>query len=195
MNPATPQHSNELHFLIKSLNYLRTHWWLFLCELIALQILPLYMYSKKAPVYESSGSVLIDTSRRMAYQSVVSGPNFYDWSGGSRKANITLLLTGQEVMERFRIALVESYNNEGRPLPLRSLFPAGVSLPAVLLKTKITLTSDRTSDIYYIQCRGENPDVPFNLCSIYMGIVAVSYASPHVMGKGTNKCISITIFL
>src|SRR6478609_7258057 len=108
---------NEFQILLKALSYFRTHWWLFVLEIAAIYGVSLYQFKRTTPVYQSDATLLIDTSRRQLYQSMVM-PGV---SGGAnaRKQNMAHLLTSQEVMERFRNQFSDFYNAEGRPTHLR----------------------------------------------------------------------------
>ena len=118
---------NEFHLLIKALTYFRTHWWLFLLEVVAIYSVSLHTFYKTAPQYDSRATILIDSSRRQIYQSVMPG---LMGNNNARKQNMANLLSGAEIMERFRTQLTDYYNSEGRPPHLRAYFPGGTAFPA-----------------------------------------------------------------
>lgn len=168
----TSQPVNELQLLLKAIGYVRTHWWLMVLEAMVIYGFSLNQFYRTPPVFESDSSLLIDTSRRQLYQSIMM-------SGGSgsnaRKQNMVHLLTSEEVMERFRTALTDYYNTEGRPVHLRSYFPGGVTYPAGLFRSWISLSWNRDSDIYNIHCNGPNPDAAHDLCLIYTNTIQSYY--------------------
>src|SRR3989338_30219 len=138
--------NNELHIVAKALSYFKTHWWIFLLEISVICGVSLHKFYSTPSVFESTGSLLIDSSRRQLYQSVMTtGPGF---SGNSRKQNLVQLLTSNEVLQRMRIGLTEYYASEGKPTHLRGFFPNGTSYPAEYYRQHVSLSWDRGSDIY-----------------------------------------------
>lgn len=97
---------NEFQILYKALTYFRTHWWLFLLEVAAIYAVSLHNFSKSPPIYDSYSRILIDSSKRNLYQSLVPGAAS---SSLSRKQNLANLLTSAEMMERFQTAFTEFY--------------------------------------------------------------------------------------
>jgi Mrp family chromosome partitioning ATPase len=163
---------NEFHLLLKALGYLRTHWWLFVLEILAIYSLSLHKFYRTPPVYDSEAVILIDTSRRQLYQSVL----LPSMSGGqARKQNIVHVLTGQEVIERFRSQLTDFYNSEGRPNHLRHLFPNGTAYTGEILKTMVGIGWDKGSDIYNLRCKSINPEAAHDLCAIYLNTIQAYY--------------------
>src|SRR4051812_45035722 len=113
--------TNEFQILLKALSYFRTHWWLFALEVMFIYGVSLVKFYRTDPVYESNGSILIDSSRRQLYQSVMM-PGV-PLISNARKQNMAHLLQSQEALERFRTQLTDYYNSEGRPSYLRPFFP------------------------------------------------------------------------
>jgi Mrp family chromosome partitioning ATPase/uncharacterized protein involved in exopolysaccharide biosynthesis len=167
------QPTNEFQILVKALSYFRTHWWVFGLEILCIFGLSLQKFHKTDPVYESSATILIDSSRRNLYQSVMM-PGMAQVSN-ARKQNMAHLLTSQEVMERFRNQLNDYYNSEGRPAHLRIFFPGGVAFAAETFRTWIGLSWDRNSDIYSIRCTAINPEAAHDLCLTYMNTIQTYY--------------------
>jgi len=162
---------NEFHVLLKALGYLRTHWWLFILEVIVIYGISLHKFHKTPPVYESDATLLIDTTRRQLYQTVLMSANTMN---NARKQNMVHLLTGQEVLERFRNQLTEIYN-EGQPAYLKSMFPGGVAYPAQVLRSFFSLSWDKNSDIYSIHCTSHNPDAAQAICLAYLNTIQNYY--------------------
>lgn len=165
--------NNELHIVAKALSYFKTHWWIFLLEVSIICGVSLHKFYSTPSVYESTGSLLIDSSRRQLYQSVMmSGASF---SGNSRKQNLVQLLTSTEVLERMRNALTEHYMSEGKPAHLRAFFPNGTSYPVEYYRKFVTLTWDKGSDIYSFRCTSQNPMAAHSLCKVFMDTVQNYY--------------------
>lgn len=164
--------TSEFQIVLKALSYFRTHWWVFLIEVIAIFTISMLQFYSTDPVYESNGTILIDSSRRQLYQSVMMPMNN---ERQARKQNMAHLLTSQEVMERFRTSLNDFYNAEGRPAFLRSFFPGGTPLAADSFRTWIVLTYDRSSDIYSFRCTAKSPEAAHGLCITYMNTVQQYY--------------------
>jgi len=165
--------TNEFQIVLKALSYFKTHWWLFVLEVILIYGISLTKFYRTDPVYESNGTILIDSSRRQLYQSVmmpgVSGGNL------ARKQNMAHLLSSQEVLERFRNQFTDFFNSEGRPPHLRPFFPGGITFPADQFRHWITLSWDRNSDIYSVRCTAMSPDAAHALCLNYMNTIQTYY--------------------
>ena len=86
---------NEFHVLLKALGYLRTHWWLFLLEIFVIYGISLHKFHKTPPVYESDATLLIDTTRRQIYQTVLTSASTMN---NARKQNMVHLLSSQDVL-------------------------------------------------------------------------------------------------
>lgn len=160
------QPSNEFQIAIKALGYLRTHWWIFAIEIGLIYGYSLLKFHRTPNIYESNAMLLIDTSRRQLYQSVMM-PTALS-KDNARKQNMAHLMMSQDVMERFRNQFQEYFNTEGRPLHLRFLFPNGNAHPAEIFRGWISLNWDRNSDIYSIRCTAENPDAAKDICLVFM---------------------------
>jgi|GEM_PF-1413488 len=164
---------NEFQILLKAFSYLKTHWWVFVLEIVAIYSLSFYKFNKTTPVYQSDATLLIDTSRRQLYQAMVM-PGF-QVGGNARKQNLVHLLTSHDVMERFRNQFLDYYNAEGRPAHLHNFFPGGVLYHANVLRNWITLNWDRNSDIYNIRCSAENPGGAHDLCLVFLNTIQTYY--------------------
>ncbi len=162
---------NEFHVLLKALGYLRTHWWLFLLEIFVIYGISLHKFHKTPPVYESDATLLIDTTRRQIYQTVLTSASTMN---NARKQNMVHLLSSQDVLERFRNQLTEIYN-EGQPAYLKPLFPGGVAYPAGVLRSWVSLSWDKNSDIYSIHCTSNNADSAHALCLGYLNTIQNYY--------------------
>lgn len=162
---------NEFHILLKALGYVRTHWWLFLLEIVVIYGISLHKFHKTPPVYESDATLLIDTTRRQLYQTVIMSASAMN---NARKQNMVHLLLGQEVFERFRNQLTEIYN-EGHPTYLKSMFPGGVAYPAGVLRSFVSLSWDKNSDIYSMHCTSHNPDAAHAICLAYLNTIQNYY--------------------
>ncbi|NBY20969.1 hypothetical protein EBQ74_12175 [bacterium] len=162
---------NEFHILLKALGYVRTHWWLFLLEIVVIYGISLHKFHKTSPVYESDATLLIDTTRRQLYQTVIMSASAMN---NARKQNMVHLLLGQEVFERFRNQLTEIYN-EGHPTYLKSMFPGGVAYPAGVLRSFVSLSWDKNSDIYSMHCTSHNPDAAHAICLAYLNTIQNYY--------------------
>jgi protein-tyrosine kinase len=167
------QPTSEFQILVKAISYFRTHWWVFALEVLLIFGSSLHKFKKTDPVYESSATILIDSSRRNLYQSMMM-PGIAA-AGNARKQNMAHLLTSQEVMERFRNQLNDYYNSEGRPSHLRFFFPAGVAFAAEAFRNWVTLSWDRNSDIYSIRCTAINPEAAHDICLTYMNTIQTYY--------------------
>jgi protein-tyrosine kinase len=165
--------TNEFQIVLKALSYFRTHWWLFLLEVCLIYGASLVKFYRTDPVYESTGTILIDSSRRQLYQSVMM-PGMSNASN-ARKQNMAHLLSSQEVMDRFRNQFTDYYNGEGRPIYLRAFFPGGAPYPAESFRNWISMTWDRNSDIYSIRCTAMTPDAAHALCLTYMNTIQTYY--------------------
>ncbi len=163
---------NELQLLLKAIGYLRTHWWLLVLEVFVVYGISLNKFYHTPEVYESDASLLIDTARRQLYQSLMMSAGS---ASNARKQNMVHLLTSEEVFERFRTALTDYYNTEGRPIHLRSYFPGGSPFPAGWFRNGISLSWNRDSDIYNIHCSGPNADAAHDLCLIYTNTIQSYY--------------------
>lgn len=163
---------NEFQILYKALTYFRTHWWLFLLEVAAIYAVSLHNFSKSPPIYDSYSRILIDSSKRNLYQSLVPGAAS---SSLSRKQNLANLLTSAEMMERFQTAFTEFYSNEGRPPHLRPYFPGGNPLPAERFRSLINLNYDKNSDIYNINCTSQIAQAAHDLCLVFMNTIEQYY--------------------
>jgi len=62
---------NEFQVFLKALSYFRTHWWLFVLEVILIYGVSLHKFHKTPSVYDSDATLLIDTTRRQLYQSMM----------------------------------------------------------------------------------------------------------------------------
>ncbi len=165
--------NNEFQIIAKALSYFKTHWWIFLLEVAVIYGVSLHKFYTTPSVFESNGSLLIDSSRRQMYQSVMStGASF---GGNSRKQNLVQLLSAAEVLERMRNALIEHYQSEGKPPHLRNFFPNGNAYPAEYFRKFVTLTWDRGSDIYGFRCTAQNALAAHALCKVFMDTVQNYY--------------------
>lgn len=162
---------NEFHVLLKALGYVRTHWWLLFLEIAVIYGIALHKFHKTPPVYESDATLLIDTTRRQLYQTVLMSANSIN---NARKQNMVHLLSSQEVLERFRNQLTDIYN-EGNPTFLKPLFPGGVAYPAHFLRNFVSLAWDKNSDIYSVHCTYHNPDAARALCLAYLNTIQNYY--------------------
>lgn len=164
---------NEFQVLLKALSFFRTHWWLFLLELLVIYGISMQKFYRTPSVYESEATILIDGTRRQLYQSVIL-PGF---KGGdtARKQNMVHLLTGQEIFERYRVQLTDYYNSEGHPSHLRAFFPLGKALPIQAFRAHVSLNWDRNSDIYNIRCTAENSNAAHDLCLNYLNTIQSYY--------------------
>lgn len=166
------QPANEFQLVVKGLGYVRTHWWLLVLEVIVIYGIGLNDYRKTPPVYESAASVLIDNSRRNMYQSVfVMTPV----NNSARRQNLGNLLTGQEIMERFRNQLVDFYNNEGRPNYLSPFFNRGEAVSADTLRGRVSVAWDKNSDIFGINCTANDPSAAHDLCLVFLDTIQGYY--------------------
>jgi Mrp family chromosome partitioning ATPase len=163
---------NEFQILYKALTYLRTHWWLFILEVVAIYALAVHNFSKSPPVFDSHARILIDSQRRQLYQALIPGLSSNTLA---RKQNLANLLTSAEMMERFRTALTEFYSNEGRPPHLRPYFPGGTALPAERFRAWVNLNYDKNSDIYNINCNSQIGQSAHDLCLVYMNTIESYY--------------------
>jgi Mrp family chromosome partitioning ATPase len=164
---------NEFQILIKSLGYFRTHWWLFALEVAAIYGISMHKFYKTPSVYESDAVLLIDSTRRQLYQSVIlPGLTRND---NSRRQNMAHLLGGQELFERFKTQLTDFYNAENRPPHLRAFFPGGQPVSTAALRSNVILNWDRNSDIYNIRCNAENPNAAHDLCLNYLSTIQAYY--------------------
>jgi len=177
---AAAHQQSEFQTLFKALGYFRTHWWLILIEATLVFAYSLWNYSNAPKVYESYTSLLIDTSRKAAAASVLPGA---DRMSGTKRQNVAFLLTSEEAMERFRTTLTEYFNSEGRPAHLRALFPNGTAVPREALASKVNLTWDRNSDIYYAKCKASSPEAAYDLCLNYLNAIQTFY--PEVGNRGS----------
>lgn len=168
------QPANEFQLLIKALGYFRTHWWLFVMEVAAIYGISMHKFYKTPSVYESDGVLLIDSTRRQLYQSILL-PTFNKMNDNSRRQNMAHLLGGQEIFERFRTQLTDFYNAENRPPHLKSLFPGGQAVNTAALRGNVILSWDRNSDIYNIRCNAENPNAAHDLCLNYLNTIQSYY--------------------
>ena len=165
--------NNEIQLVAKAFSYFKTHWWIFLLEVIIIYGASLHKFYRTPSVFESTGSLLIDSSRRQLYQSVMmTGSGF---SGNSRKQNLVQLLTSNEVLERMRNALMDHFQSEGKPAHLRIFFPNGSAYPAEYFRRFVTLTWDRGSDIYGFRCTSQNAMAAHALCKVFMDTVQNYY--------------------
>ncbi|NDC24922.1 MAG: hypothetical protein EB078_08640 [Proteobacteria bacterium] len=139
---------------------------------MAIYAVSLHNFSKSHPVYDSHSRILIDSSRRQLYQTLIPG---ISTNSLSRKQNLANLLTSAEMMERFRTALTEYYSNEDRPPHLRPYFPGGTALPAERFRAWINLNYDKNSDIYNIDCNSQTGQSAHDLCLVYMNTIESYY--------------------
>jgi Mrp family chromosome partitioning ATPase/uncharacterized protein involved in exopolysaccharide biosynthesis len=165
--------TNEFQILLKALSYFRTHWWLFALEVMLIFGVSLVKFYRTDPVYESTASILIDSSRRQLYQSVMM-PGV-PLISNARKQNMAHLLQSQEALERFRTLFADFYNSEGRPNYLGPFFPGGVAYSIDSFRNWITLAWDRNSDIYSIRCTAISPPAAHALCLVYMNTIQAYY--------------------
>jgi Mrp family chromosome partitioning ATPase len=165
--------TNEFQILLKALSYFRTHWWLFALEVFFIYGVSLVKFYRTDPVYESTGSLLIDSSRRQLYQSVMM-PGV-PLISNARKQNMAHLLQSQEAMERFRTQFTDYYNSEGRPSFLRPFFPGGVAPGVDAYRNWMALNWDRNSDIYNMRCVATTPQAAHGLCLVYMNTIQAYY--------------------
>ncbi|MBI1859404.1 MAG: hypothetical protein HYR96_00610 [Deltaproteobacteria bacterium] len=165
--------NNELQIVAKALSYFKTHWWIYLLEVAIIYGASLHTFYSTPSVFESTGSLLIDSSRRQLYQSVMmQGGSF---GGNSRKQNLVQLLTSNEVLERMRNSLIEHFQSEGKPAHLRLFFPNGTAYPAEFFRKFVNLTWDRGSDIYGFRCTAQNAMAAHSLCKVFMDTVQNYY--------------------
>ena len=164
----------ELQLLGKILGYFRTHWWVFVLEAFLIWGTSLHKYKQTPPVYESRTSLLIDSTRRQLYQSVVL-PGYGESNGNARKRNIAQLLMSQEVSDRFRTQMTDTFNSEGQPQYLRYLFSADGSTMMGDLRDFINLGWDKNSDAYNITCTAMNPDAAHDLCQALLTTIEGYY--------------------
>ena len=163
---------NEFQILYKALTYFRTHGWLFILEIAAIYSVAVHNFSKAPPVFDSHARILIDSSKRNLYQTLMPG---ISTNSLARKQNLANLLTSAEMMERFQASLTEFYSNEGRPPHLRSYFPGGNALPAERFRAFINLGYDKSSDIYNIHCQAHVGQAAHDLCLVYMNTIEQYY--------------------
>lgn len=166
------QSSNEFQLLLKALGYVRTHWWVLLLEVALIYGYSLQQYYSATPDYRSNSSILIDDSKRRMYQSFMGASSRIM---NVRKHNVSQLLTSEEVMERFRTALTELYEQNGRPSYMSKLFPQGVALPTGRLRAFLYLGWDEKSDTFNLTCNFQNPDAAHDLCLTYMNSIERYY--------------------
>ncbi len=166
------QPANEFQLVIKGLGYVRTHWWLLLLEVLVVYGIGFNDYLKTPPVYESSASVLIDNSRRQLYQSVFVMASV---NNSARRQNLGSLLTGQEIMERYRNQLVDHYNTEGRPNYLSPFFNRGEPLPVDAFRARLNVSWDKNSDIFPVNCSANDPDAARDLCLVFLNTIQGYY--------------------
>ncbi len=165
--------TNEFQIILKAISYLKTHWWLFALEVALIYGVSMVKFYRTDPVYESTATLLIDSSRRQLYQSVMM-PGVSNLSN-ARKQNMAFLLSSQEAMERFRNQFTDFYNNEGRPVYLRPFFPGGVAYPLDAFRNWISLNWDRNSDIYNVRCTATSQDAAYSICLTYMNTIQAYY--------------------
>lgn len=166
------QSSNEFQLLLKALGFVKTHWWVLLLEICLIYGYSLQRYYSATPEYRSSASILIDDSRRRMYQSFMGASSRLM---NVRKQNVSQLLTSEEVMERFRTALSDINDRDGRPAHLQKFFPSGVALPNGAFRGNIALSWDEKSDTFTLTCNAENPDAAHDLCLAYMDTIERYY--------------------
>ncbi len=165
--------TNEFQIILKALSYFKTHWWLFALEVMLIYTVSLMKFYRTDPVYESTATILIDSSRRQLYQSVMmpGSTNLYN----ARKQNMVHLLSSQEVFERFRKILSDYYKDKKQPNYLKSFFPGDVAMPAENFRPWVSLSWDKNSDIYSIRCTAKTPDAAHAICLAYMNTMQAYY--------------------
>lgn len=166
------QSSNEFQLLLKALGFIKTHWWLLVLEIALIYGYSLQRYYSATPEYRSSASILIDDSRRRMYQSFMGASSRVM---NVRKQNVSQLLTSEEVMERFRSALTDIYDRNGRPAHLAKFFPAGVAQNTGFFRPLVYLSWDEKSDTFTLTCSAENADSAHDLCLAYMDTIEKYY--------------------
>lgn len=166
--------SSEVQLVFKALGYVRTHWWVFLLEVLIIAGASTRSYLKTTPVYQSSSQILVDNGS--AKTSLVAGllPGQRSEAANKRQ-NTVSLFTSQEAFDRFRSVLTDYFNAEGRPNALRSLFPNGNALPPMAFKSMINLLWDKNSDLITIRCTASNPEAAYALCVNYVNMVEAYY--------------------
>jgi len=170
------QVASEIHFILKALGYFKTHWWLILLEILVIYGYNLNQYRKTPSVYNSSGAILIDESRKNFYNK-----QLFSTVGRSSKKNMVHLLTSSEVFNRFRIAFTEHFNSEGRPLHLRNFFPNGNAIGSEAFRNYINVSWNKDADIYYINCESNNPESAYSICKVFMDVIYNYY--PEIGSK------------
>jgi len=163
----------EIQTLLKLLSYVRTHWWVFVLEFLCIFGMSLHKYYKTPPVYESHAALLIDSSRRQLYQSVL--PTYGDPNANARKRNIAQLLMSQEVAERFKSQMNETFNADGRPAHLRYLFSGDGTLLMDDLREYLNLSWDKASDAYNLRCEARNAFAAREICKGLLNSIETYY--------------------
>jgi Mrp family chromosome partitioning ATPase/capsular polysaccharide biosynthesis protein len=166
------QPSSELQVVVKALGYIRTHGFILLAEVLLIYGYAMQSYYRAVPEYTSSGAILIDHAQDAVYKSYLVNSAR---QSNSRKQNMSQLLSSQEVMERMRSALVDIYDANNHPDYLKKFFPDGVAIPAGALRANVSLSWDRNSDIFSMNCTATHPDAAHDLCLAYMNTVETYY--------------------
>ncbi len=172
---------SSLPVVAKGISYFRTHWWLFLSELVVVFGISLYIYKTTPPMYQSQASVLIDSSKKALAQTVLT-PSSQNYM--QKRQNTAVLLTSQDAYERFRTLFTEYFIAQGRPAHLKQYFPTGPAWPAESFRSQIQLFSDRTSDIFNINCTANSPAGAYALCHNFMRMIEEFY--PEVAVRDTK---------
>lgn len=170
----TQENHNEFQILIKAFNYLRTHWWLFLLEILTVVGVYFGKYYTTPNVYESVASILVGRSHTEAYLASINKEDS-DPKAEQRRENLASLLKSDSVMVRFRKKLTDHYNAERRPSHLRVLFPNGTAYSPSYFGEYINLKWSKFNDIFDIRCTASNPDAAHDICLIYLNTIEAIY--------------------
>lgn len=165
--------NTELQLFFKALSYIRTHWWLFVLGPLVILTISLYKFHETPNVYDSYAEMLIDTSSRQMYRSVLMPRASYGHRG--KKENMVKLLLGDELLEQVSQNLQAHYDSLEKPAYLQSFFLLGKPMAPIQLRHGIKMSWDGTSDSYKIRCIAPNPNAARDLCTIYLSTVKQEY--------------------
>lgn len=165
--------SAEVQLIAKVLGYLRTHWWIFVLEVLVIFGAAIRTHFRTVPVYESGAQILIDTSSKSNITMGLLG--YQRGETATKRQNTASLFTSQEAFERFRTVLTDYFNQEGRPTALRDFFPNGDAIPADAFRGMIQLGWDKNNDIFNISCYASQPQAAYALCLNYVNMIENYY--------------------